>query len=142
MTCVSNLIIITKCDRARASKTRNQAFDTRDKTCSKIERTWFLLVHWGTKASKTFEKSRSSCPEVFCTKGVKTFAKFAGKHRARVSQFPHISRANFAILFSSENIKRENFLRQACFLHPGNQVCSYHAYIFSFCDIINYLYIR
>ena len=26
-------------------------FESRDKTCSKIEKTWFLLVHWVAKNS-------------------------------------------------------------------------------------------
>ena len=33
------------------------------------------------KTVKQMKKSRSSCPEVFCKKGVlKIFAKFTGKH--------------------------------------------------------------
>ena len=40
------------------------------------------------------------------------------------------------------NFKRENFFGQAYFLHSGNQVFAYHAYIFVSCDIMNYLYIK
>ena len=71
------------------------------------------------------KKLRSSCPEVFCEKEVlKNFAKFTGKHLCwrlfkkelevsrlyhnLLEQFPHISKANFAILFSLENIKTKN----------------------------------
>ena len=43
-----------------------------------------------------------------------------------LEQFPHISTTNFAILFSSENLKEKmtifkncNFFCQACFLHSG-----------------------
>ena len=42
-------------------------------------------------------------------------------------------------LFSSEKtaiLKKCNFFGQACFLHPGNQVLAYHAYIFPSCDIM------
>ena len=52
-----------------------------------------------------------------------------------VEQFPHISTTNFAILFSSENLKEKttifrncNFFGQSYFLHSGNQVFAYHAY--------------
>ena len=38
--------------------------------------------------------------------------------------------------------KKGNFFGQACFLHPGNQVSVYHAYIFPSCDLMNYLYIK
>ena len=55
-----------------------------------------------------------------------------------MEQFLHISRANFAILFSSEILKRKtrifrscNFFSQTCFLHSGDQVSAYHAYIFT-----------
>ena len=48
-------------------------------------------------------------------------------------QFPHLSRTNFVIWFSSENFGRENgnfkncnFFGQAYFLHSGNQVFTYH----------------
>ena len=79
----------------------------------------------GGETVKWIKKSRSSCPEVFCKKEVlKIFSKFTGKHLYRrlfkkelqvsrlyhnlLQQFPHISKANFAISFSSENIKTEN----------------------------------
>ena len=45
-------------------------FESRDKTCSKIEKTWFQLVYWVAKNSLVNEKkSRSSRPEVFYQKG-------------------------------------------------------------------------
>ena len=76
----------------------------------------------GGKTVKWIKKSRRSCPEEFCKKEVlKNFAKFTGKHLYRrlfkkelqvsrlyhnlLEQFP---KANFAILFSSENIQTEN----------------------------------
>ena len=31
-------------------------FETRDETCSKIEKNWFLLAHWVTKHKKMNEK--------------------------------------------------------------------------------------
>ena len=40
----------------------------------------FLLVYWVAQNSKMYEKSRSSCPEVFREKVLKNFAKFAGKY--------------------------------------------------------------
>ena len=59
-----------------------------------------------------------------------------------LEQFPHISTANFAILFSLENLKEKtaifrncNFFGQSYFLHSGNQVFAYHAYMI-------YLYIK
>ena len=42
-------------------------FKSRDKTYSKIKKTWFLLVHW---VAKLMKKSRSSRSEVFCNKGL------------------------------------------------------------------------
>ena len=46
-----------------------------------------------------------------------------------LKQFHHISPTNFAILFSSENIKekkaffkKKQLFSQACFSYPGNQV--------------------
>ena len=52
-----------------------------------------------------------------------------------LKQFPHILATNFAILFSSENLKEKatiskncNFLGQAYFLHSGNQVFAYYTY--------------
>ena len=36
-----------------------------------------------------------------------------------------------SLIFSSENIRRENVFGQACFLYPENQVSAYHIYIFS-----------
>ena len=52
-----------------------------DKACSKIEKTWFLLVHWVTrKTVKQMKNSRSICPEAPCKEGVlENFAKFIGK---------------------------------------------------------------
>ena len=35
-----------------------------------------------------------------------------------------------------------NFFGQAQFLHQENQVFLYHAYIFPFCDVMNYLCIK
>ena len=32
-------------------------FESRDKTCSKIEKTWSLLVHWVTKNGQVNEKN-------------------------------------------------------------------------------------
>ena len=46
-------------------------FESRDKTCSKIEKSWLLLVHWLTKTVKQKQKkSTSGRPEVFCKKQV------------------------------------------------------------------------
>ena len=57
--------------------------------------------------------------------------------------------SNFAILFSLEKLKEKmaifkkcNFFDQACFLHSGNQVFAYHAYIFPSCHVKNYLYVK
>ena len=45
-------------------------FESRDKTCSKIEQTWFLLVNQVAKKQLSeWKKSSSSRPDVFCTKG-------------------------------------------------------------------------
>ena len=57
-------------------------FGRRDKTCSRVEKAWFLFVHWVAKNSKTNEKiQKQSCREVFCKKGVvKNIAKLTGKH--------------------------------------------------------------
>ena len=59
-----------------------------------------------------------------------------------LEQFPHISRTNFALLFSSENLKEKttmlkncNFFCQAYFLCKENQVFPYHVYTI-------YLYIK
>ena len=59
-----------------------------------------------------------------------------------LEQFPHISTTNFAMLFSSENLKEKttifkncNFFCQAYFLHSGNQVFANHAHT-------TYLYIK
>ena len=38
--------------------------------------------------------------------------------------------------------KKWNFFDKACFLHSGNQVFPYHAYIFPSCDVKNYLYVK
>ena len=38
--------------------------------------------------------------------------------------------------------KKCNFFDQACFLHSGNQVFAYHAYIFPSCHVKNYLYVK
>ena len=99
-------------------------FECRNKTCLKLERL-VSISSPGGKTVKWIKKSGSICPEVFCKKEVlKNFAKFTGKHlpwrlfkkELQVSrlyhnlleQFPRILKANFAILFSSENIKTEN----------------------------------
>ena len=45
-------------------------FKSRDKTCSKIEKTWFLLINQiAKKQLSEWKKSSSSRPEVFCKKG-------------------------------------------------------------------------
>ena len=152
-------------------------FKSGNQTCSKLEKTWFLLVH--------SKKPRSSHPKVFCTK----FSEFAWRTpeleslfnivtslrcfhvnfaknfkniferlllkimsiqiqlnnngNILLKEFTHIWPNNFAILFSSKRIKRENdnfskmqLFGWACFLHQENQVFTYHAYI------IDYLYIK
>ena len=50
--------------------------------CSKIEKTWFLLVHLVVKSSKNWmKKSRSSHQEVFWKNRIlKNFAKLTWKH--------------------------------------------------------------
>ena len=41
-----------------------------------------------------------------------------------------------------ETMKKWNFFDQASFLHPENQVFACHAYIFPYCDVMNYLYVE
>ena len=98
--------------------------ESRDKTCPKLGRL-VSISSPGGKTVKLIKKSRSSCLEVFCKKEVlKNFAKFTGKNlywslykkELQVSrlyhnileQFPQISKANFTISFSLENIKTED----------------------------------
>ena len=58
-------------------------FESHDKTCSKIEKTWFLLVNQVTKKQLSeWKKSSSHSVEVLSKKGfLKNFAKFIRKHR-------------------------------------------------------------
>ena len=44
-------------------------FENSDKTCSKIEKTWFLLVHWVAKNNLVNEKYPEAVVRRCCQKG-------------------------------------------------------------------------
>ena len=44
-------------------------FESCDKTCSKIEKTWFLLVHWVANSSENEKNPEAVVQRCFCQKG-------------------------------------------------------------------------
>ena len=55
-------------------------FETHDRTCSKIEKTWFLLVPWMGKTVKCMKKIQAVVQRCSVKKRIlKNLAKFTGK---------------------------------------------------------------
>ena len=74
-----------------------QAFNSKQ-ICSLDQYCWQVLLHSRNSDIFFFSITRSSCPEVFCKKGVlKNFIKFRGKHRCFPVNFVKFLRTSFFI---------------------------------------------
>ena len=110
-------------------------FESRNKTYSKIENSWFLLVQWMAKSGKMSLK-------------MITILIYLSNNWLQIAAIPlHTawSMINFLYYFhqkiiqnKSEIKKKRNFSGQLLIsCHPGNQVFIYHVWTFSSLNMVN-----